>query len=194
MYPEKAEQIITELLTTQLSSDLLYHNLDHTRSVVHSSMELAGMEGVSNSEELFLLLTAAWFHDCGYVNTYESHEEESCRIAMKLLPDAGYTKEQLDIICSMIMKTHVPQQPVTKLEMILCDADLDYLGKNDFSRLGNSLFREWMIKGRVKDENEFNKIQIHFLEGHRYWTSTAQMLRQPVKEKHLQHLKMLCEQ
>ncbi len=193
MYPAKAEHIITDLLTNRLSPELTYHNLHHTKSVVNAANELARLEGITNSNDLFILLTAAWFHDCGYVNTYEKHEEESCRIAMELLPDAGYNQEQIHIICSLIMKTHVPQMPETILEKILCDADLDYLGKDDFVKEGANLYSEWKSRGRVQDESEFNRIQIGFLEKHRYWTSTAQRLREPVKSDHLRRLKEVCE-
>lgn len=193
MYPARAEHIITDLLTNRLSPELTYHNLHHTRNVVNAANELARLEGITNSNDLFILLTAAWFHDCGYVNTYDKHEEESCRIAMELLPDAGYNQEQIHIICSLIMKTHVPQMPETLLEKILCDADLDYLGKEEFFKEGSNLFTEWKSRGRVQDEADFNRIQIRFLEKHTYWTSTAQRLREPVKSDHLRKLKEVCE-
>jgi uncharacterized protein len=194
MYPEKAEKIITELLTNGLSSDLFYHNLYHTNSVVSAALEIAAQEGITDDEDLFLLATAAWFHDSGYISVYERHEEESCRLAMEILPSAGYNQEQIHIVCSMIMKTHMPQQPVTALEMILCDADLDYLGRSEFYDRGVDLFREWKRRGKVNDENEFNRMQIRFLESHRYFTKSSRALREPVKAAHLQKLKELCEQ
>lgn len=189
MYPEKAEKIVTELLSARLSPDLFYHNLYHTKSVVAAALEIASDEGINNGDELYLLATAAWFHDAGYINVYEKHEEESCRLAMEYLPNAGYTQEQIHAVCTLIMKTHVPQLPETLLEKILCDADLDYLGRNEFTHLGAELMREWQVRGKVSDESEFNKMQIKFLENHQYWTNTARKKREPVKAKHLQRLR-----
>jgi uncharacterized protein len=194
MYPEKAEKIITELLTARLSPDLFYHNLSHTKSVVSAALEIAAEEGIKNTDDLFLLATAAWFHDAGYINTYEKHEEESCRLAMELLPDAGYSQGQIHAICTLIMKTHVPQQPETLLEKILCDADLDYLGRNEFASLGADLLMEWKVRGKVNDEMQFNKMQIGFLEGHHYWTKSSQLNREPVKAMHLQKLRKMRDE
>lgn len=193
MYPEKAEEIITELLSTRLSPNLFYHNLYHTKGVVSAALELAALEGITDSEELYLLATAAWFHDAGYVNTYEHHEEESCKLAMSLLPAAGYSQEQIHRICTLIMKTHVPQLPETLLEKIICDADLDYLGRNEFPRVSKELFREWKARDKVTEEAEFNKMQISFLSAHKYWTNSSRRLREPVKAAHLQKLKEIID-
>jgi uncharacterized protein len=193
MDAEKVEIIATGLLLKSLSPDLYYHNLVHTKNVVSAALELAASEGITNEADLTFLLTAAWFHDVGYVVGYEHHERESCKMARELLPQAGFNKQQIDIVCKLIMKTHVPQEPETILEKILCDADLDYLGQPEFTRLGKDLFKEWQAKGRVNDEQEFNLLQINFLQKHKYWTLTSQRLREPVKQQHLQTLKMLCE-
>ena len=162
MQIERAEEFISNLLSNELTSELYYHNYSHTKAVVKASQELASAEGV-NGHDLLLLKTAAWFHDCGYVNIYEHHEEESCRIAKGALPDFGYSEEEIEIICNMIMKTRVPQLPETILEKILCDADLDYLGQNEFTERGKDLYLEWKRMGKVSDEKEFNRMQIHFL-------------------------------
>ena len=34
--------------------------------------------------------------------------------------------------------TKIPQTPLTKLEEIICDADLDYLGREDFFEISRS--------------------------------------------------------
>ena len=190
---KKVEKIVTDLLENRLSSDLYYHNLSHTKNVVSAALELAASEGITEEEDLIYLSTAAWFHDVGYVVGYEHHERESSKLAREMLPHAGFSESQIDVVCKMIMKTHVPQEPESKLEKILCDADLDYLGRPDFPDLGLDLFREWQAKGRVTDRQEFNLLQIGFLQTHKYWTLTSQQLREPIKQQHLQGLKMLCE-
>jgi uncharacterized protein len=194
MYPEKAEKIITELLTARLSPDLFYHNLYHTKSVVSAALEIASEEGIKDEQDLFLLATAAWFHDAGYINVYEKHEEESCKLAMELLPAAGYTQDQIHTVCTLIMKTHVPQLPETLLEKILCDADLDYLGRSEFSRMGSCLMEEWKVRGKVNNASQFNKMQIGFLEKHRFWTKTSQTKREPLKAQHLQKLREMSDE
>jgi hypothetical protein len=74
--------------------------------------------------------------------TYRNHEEAGVEIAREILPDYDYTQEQIDHICQLIMKTKLPPKPVYLLEQIICDADLDYLGRVDFIPVSGNLFRE----------------------------------------------------
>lgn len=189
MQYDKAKKFITQFLKTGISSELYYHNYPHTMDVVEAAEKLAKAENIVDETDLLLLKTAALFHDCGFVNIYVNHEEESCRIARNVLPDFDYTKQQIDIICEMIMKTHANQIPQTHLEKILCDADLDYLGRDDFELIGNSLFKEWKKIGKVKSRKEWNQMQIRFLESHKYLTSAAINSREKKKEEHLLKLK-----
>jgi hypothetical protein len=101
----------------------------------------------------------------------------------------GFTLPEIEIICGMIRATKIPQQPQNKLEEIIADADLDYLGRDDFFTIGGQLFNELKARNVVKDESVWDQIQIKFLENHRYFTVTAQTLRAEQKEKHLQIIK-----
>jgi hypothetical protein len=85
----------------------------------------------------------------------------------------------------MIMATEVPQRPIDALGEVLCDADLDYLGRPDFFRIGNLLFQELKSRGALSTEREWNELQVRFLSGHRYFTATCQRLREPIKQQHL---------
>lgn len=187
---KEAEEFINYHFQTRLPDKLYYHNYDHTIYVLQSAIELAAAEDIINERELLLLKTAALFHDCGYLNTYENHEEESCRIARIYLPEFGYSPPDIDLICSMIMKTKMPQQPQTLLEHILCDADLYYLGGDDFETSGHKLFKEWVAMGKLNNENEWNQMQIKFLESHHYWTNAARANRNNKKIEHLEKLKV----
>lgn len=189
MQLEQASQFITHLLQTKLPGVLHYHDYDHTHSVFIAATELAAEENIIDEHDLVLLKTAAWFHDSGYLNTYENHEEESCRIVREHLPSFGYASEEIDVICALIMKTKMPQRPQTLLEKILCDADLDYLGRDDFEKTGNKLFMEWHAMGKIHDQHEWNRKQIKFLESHSYWTKSAELKRAKQKAEHLQQLK-----
>ena len=44
----------------------MYHSVAHTKDVVKAATRIAKAEGVEG-DELTLLLTAAWFHDSGYI-------------------------------------------------------------------------------------------------------------------------------
>jgi uncharacterized protein len=191
MQLQKAENFIVELLESQLPSTLHYHQFSHTRNVVKASLDLAKKENITDPKELMLLKTAALYHDSGFLHVYNNHEEEGCRISKEVLPGFGYSEADIDEICAMIMKTKIPQQPVTHLEKILCDADLYHLGGVEFDEVGAKLYQERLAYGFVHNEHEWNLIQISFLESHHYWTESAKSAGDQKKLEHLNRLKNL---
>ena len=100
---------------------------------MHNARHIAAAENVSEYD-LEILLTAALFHDTGFLETYKDHEEISCGFAKQYLPNYEYTNEEIEWICDLIRATKIPQKANNKLEQILCDADVAYLGtENIFS-------------------------------------------------------------
>ncbi|MCU0357431.1 MAG: HD domain-containing protein, partial [Cyclobacteriaceae bacterium] len=182
-----AENFIINLQEAELPAYLHYHNIDHVRDVTEAAMRNAN-ESELKDEERMLLRTAALYHDSGFTISSRNHEEHGCTIARESLPRFGYSTEQIDAICSMIMATKVPQTPKTKLEKILCDADLDYLGREDFYDVGRRLYAEMQERGLVETEREWNLIQKTFLENHRYHTVWAQQHREIKKQEYLQEI------
>lgn len=183
----EAKKFILGMLK-KLPQHLSYHSIEHVKDVFDSCKYLAAKEGVKG-EELKLLLTAALFHDSGFLKGPKDHEKKSCTIARRHLPEFGYTKEQIKTICGMIMATRVPQEPKNHLEEIICDADLDYLGRPDFYKIGDKLFAELSVYGIINTEDEWNRLQVRFLEAHHYFTKTALKERKKHKDRHLKQVK-----
>ena len=183
-----AETYILDLLGNELSETLYYHGLHHTSDVTNAALILAKEEGVDDEKSLDLLKTAALYHDSGFINTYKDHEEEGCRIARSQLPLFQYTEEEIEIICGMILATKIPQSPKTQLEKIICDADLDYLGRDDFEPIAATLYQELSVRNLVPDENTWNHIQVKFIGAHQYHTESARHKREIKKQKHLNDL------
>ncbi len=184
---EEAEQFITRKLKDELPGSLHYHNFEHIQDVLQAAMAIAGPEKLS-IEELHLLRIAALFHDSGFIFSPKHHEEKGCEMANQILPAFGFVKGQIDIVCGMILATRIPQTPQTLLEKILCDADLDYLGREDFYQVGERLGREMRDSGLIETDREWNLIQKTFLESHRYHTRYAQSHREELKKRHLQEI------
>lgn len=180
---------ILRKLRTELPPDLFYHGVHHTLDVTGSALAIAGQEGITDQVQLDLLETAALYHDCGFIYTYEGHEEEGCRVVKETLPEFGYSMDHIEVICGIIMATKLPQNARTHLEEIICDADLDYLGRSDFQTIGDSLYEELKVRNRITDRQSWNEVQIHFLSQHRYKTNTSQKLRENDKQNHLLNLK-----
>src|SRR4051794_28119499 len=119
---EEAGKYILGKLNDHLPERLTYHNADHTTDVYFAAQFLGQQENIK-AEEMKLLLTAALYHDSGYLVKDKGHEEESCIIAKDTLPVYNYQGEHIELICGMIMATRVPQTPKNLLEKILADAD-----------------------------------------------------------------------
>lgn len=185
----EAEAFILDKLRTELSDTLYYHSPDHTLDVAEAVGRIAQAEGIIDRETLVLLRTAALFHDAGFLTAYKGHEAESSRLAHEYLPRFGYEPRQIVLISGMIEATKIPQSPKNKLEEILADADLDYLGRPDYEPIAYSLYREMRARDLVPDEEAWKQIQIKFMEQHAYWTDYSKTIRQPAKYFHLRRLK-----
>ena len=188
------EETVLNMLEEKLPKNLYYHNLKHTIDVTTQVEIIGRSEGISDYEML-MLKTAAIFHDTGFTRTYKDHEEAGCEIAREYLPKYDYTPEQIDFICSLIMKTKLPPKPETLLEQIICDADLDYLGRADFIPVSGNLYRELRERGAIEDDiNKWNKMQIKFIEGHQYFTNSAKKMRDVNKNNQLEAIRRLVEE
>lgn len=188
----KAKAYIVKRLNVDLASDLYYHGFHHTVDVLNATKLIIEFEGIQG-EDVELLKTAALFHDCGFLRQYKNHEEVGCEIAREVLPNYGYTTGNLDSICGMIMATKVPQAPKNKLEQIICDADLDYLGRDDFEYIAATLFRELKVNNLIETEQDWNRLQLKFLTQHQYFTPYAKRIREPKKLKHIEAIRKIVE-
>ncbi|MCK4569282.1 MAG: HD domain-containing protein [Bacteroidales bacterium] len=187
----EARDFIIEKLVDELDPDLTYHNIDHTLDVLNAAGNLAELEKISTHDRA-LLETAALFHDSGMLTTYIGHEEASVDIARKYLPDFGYDKKDIDIISDMIITTKLPQSATTYLEKILCDADLDYMGREDFFMIAHQLRYEWNILNiRYTTLRDWYELQIMFLENHNFFTPSSRRLRNEKKANNLEQVKEL---
>lgn len=188
MQYEQAYSFLINKLEKELPSWLTYHNAEHTKNVIASAEYLANTEGITG-ENFQLLRTAALFHDAGFLENHNKHEEISCRLAKKYLPDFGYSEGQINTICGMIMGTKLPQTPTSELGKYLCDADLFYLGTEKYEATAERMFTEFKKTGFVKSKAEWLIKQADFLSTHTYFTHTAKQEGEPHKQVVLKEIK-----
>jgi class 3 adenylate cyclase len=181
------QEIILDKLEMDLPGHLFYHNVKHTVDVV-TEVELIGWAEGCSDEEILLLKTAALFHDAGHIVAYDNHEYFGTQIAREMLPEYNYSSEQIDRICSIIMSTKLPPKPTNILENIICDSDLDYLGRSDFVPVSNTLYEELKAQNKMGSLNDWNKMQVKFISGHQYFTKTARSLREVNKQQQIERI------
>ncbi len=185
---EEAEKFIHNKLKCEIPHSLFYHSYGHTMDVLNAANQLAEMESIIG-DDLLLLRIAVLLHDSGFTVQSSNHEEIGCEIARNILPQFDFTEKEIETICGMIMATKIPQTPHNHLEEIICDADLDYLGRDDFEPIADSLYKELEIYHIISDVNDWNRLQLKFLESHHYFSKSALSLRHEKKQKHMQKIK-----
>lgn len=183
---EGAESFLNRKLENEMPR-LDYHNIDHIKDVFNAALIIAKAEGLSE-DDIKLLRVAVLLHDIGFIKSGKHHEQTGTEMTHNILPSFGFSEEQIEIICNMILATRLPQSPSTQLEKVLCDADLDYLGRDDFHPIATKLSHEMMKNGIVETEREWNLVQKTFFESHRYHTTYSKTNREPQKQKHLQEI------
>lgn len=188
-----AEKYIIRRLSRDLPKGLHYHGIHHTMDVCEAVERIALWEGLKG-EELYLLKTAALFHDAGFIHSYESNEPIGAEMAKEMLPNFGYTKDQIEQVIELIEATKIPQKPKNKLEEIICDADLDYLGRNDFYLIAETLRKELVEFNKIPDNDKFwYEMNVKFLSSHQYFTESAKQRRGDEKKKRLEEIKREIE-
>lgn len=188
----KAERYIMKLLDQQLSPKLHYHSVGHSKDVVNAVERIALLENVTD-EALFLLKSAANYHDAGFIEQYDANEPVGARLAGEILPRFGYTQADINVIQELIYATRIPHDPQNHLQEILCDADLDYLGRDDFHEIADNLRRELKEHGKIQSDRQWDEIQVGFLKMHKYFTKTAIETRREKKMKHLKEVQERLE-
>ena len=176
-----------QLLENGLTVAHHYHGPKHTLNVLKVCNAYIRRESVTQKEAK-LLRIAALFHDTGFVNSYKKHEDESARLAAVEMTKLGIDAQTIKRVQSLIMATKTPQMPKTKLERIICDSDLDYLGRHDYPEISNKLYQELKAFQLVDSKDSWLKQQIAFLQNHQYHTTFAKKNREPVKQKRILEL------
>jgi uncharacterized protein len=185
---DAAKSFALDYLINFVGPEFHYHNLAHTLDVFQAVSMLAIAENI-NQKDMVLLQTAALYHDLGIHTKYYDQEEESIRIIQEHLPDFEFTSSEIKIICNLVADTNLPSKPRSKMSELLCDADLDYLGREDFFEISANLRKEWEEWGFKRSfDKEWYLFQLDFMENHHYYSATAIRTRNEGKQNNIEKL------
>lgn len=184
-----AEAYVEKYIHENVASEFVYHNFQHTCAVVDAARELADHYEVT-SEEKFIIVLAAWFHDTGYAEGWEDHEERSITNAHGYLRDNGVDDTSLFAsIAGAIRATRMPQQPTNFIEQIVADADLSHLGDLSYwDRCGRVRQEFALTRDLVMSDQEWIDFELGFMLNHEYHTEAARELFGERKSKHVKQL------
>ena len=185
---EKASEYASGIISEKLPKGIVYHNLDHTKEVVTTAEEIGKNSGLS-SDDMEMLLIAAWFHDSGITETYNNHEEKSAQIAREFLAINKYPDEKINTVSNLIIVTKIPQNPKNLLEEIICDADISHIGRKGFNTRSQLLRAEWeTLQNKKITDFEWLKSNIEFVAGNKFRTRYAKQNFEKQRLKNLDKL------
>ena len=154
---------------------LVYHNLMHTQTVVERVQEIASFYSL-NESNMFIVLCAAWFHDCGHLfGPAKGHESRSVAIMREYMETTGASEGILQSIASCILATHLPGNPANLREEILCDADVYHFGTREFTFTDALVKREFELINNFTPAN-WDQISLSLLQNYQFHTQYCREL------------------
>jgi predicted metal-dependent HD superfamily phosphohydrolase len=164
---------VLHLFEEKLPRNYLFHNPQHTIDVVTQAQAISEAYHLSSSD-METLLIAAWFHDSGYTEMYEGHEEVSVMLAESYLRTKNFPASRIKEVSACIRATSMPQNPQTLVEKILCDADIANIGSDTFFEMSARLRREHeIVMGKIYTDAEWYSVKHHICTSHRFHTEYA---------------------
>lgn len=180
----EAKKYVFELINTNISEKLLYHSVNHTKDVLKNA-ELIGSLNNLSEEDFNILRISTIFHDIGFIEVYEGHEEISVLYAKKFLEERDIDESIINEVSTAIMATKVPQNPKNLISMILCDADLMNLShEKKYLKDVELLREEWIECGKeVYSQQEFYQVTLDFFKNHHFHTEYGKSTLRPKKDR-----------
>jgi len=167
-----AEEYVFNLFRDKLPNDFVYHNFNHTEMTVKACKKLSKSYNMT-SRDYEVLMLAAWFHDTGYINIYQGHEEESVKL-MKVYLQGHYPEDSISEIEALILSTKFENVPDGSMQEILHDADYISLGSKNFNTRAELLKIEWeRILNKTYTDEEWAQTQLKFLIDTNFKTEEA---------------------
>jgi uncharacterized protein len=183
----KLRRIVLTKLENGLPKHLTYHNLDHVLDVLNVCNQYIKRNKIKG-DDAFLLRIGAIVHDIGFLKTNINHEEVGAEMAANIMESLDMDSEHIEIVKGLILATKIPQNPKTELQKIICDSDLDYLGRNDYPEISSRLYLEFKATNVIKTDQDWKNLQISFLTKHDFHTPFAKKYRNPRKQYWLEQI------
>ncbi|WP_373496523.1 HD domain-containing protein [Aquiflexum sp.] len=183
----KLKRIVLNQLENGLPKHLTYHNLDHVLDVLDVCNQYIKRNKIKG-DDAYLLRIGAIVHDMGFLKSNINHEEEGAEMAAKIMSSLEMDPKHIEIVKGLILATKIPQNPKTELQKIICDSDLDYLGRNDYPEISSRLYLEFKATNIIKTDEDWKNLQISFLTKHDFHTPFAKKYRSPKKQYWLEKI------
>ncbi|MDC8106676.1 MULTISPECIES: Pycsar system effector family protein [Chryseobacterium] len=191
---QKAKNYVENLFKDKLSSVYFYHNFIHTTYTVNKAEEIMKNTPVSKEDQEKVIL-ALWFHDAGYIECAQDHEEKGVEIMKNFLINENYPEDYIEDVSKLILATKINYEPQNLLEKIAKDADCSHFASHDYNDISDSLRKEWELTNvRCFSNDEWNAGNLELLKNkHKYYTDYAKENWEPLKKKNIKKIEKKLE-
>jgi class 3 adenylate cyclase len=185
------EEMVIKMFDDEASPNLYFNNSSMVKNICNHVEILSRAENLPDEEYINLKL-AAVFLLTGYISDYEKPMEASSRLVEEILPSYGFAQVNVEVT-KKIIKNCFTGNKETIEDYILHDSRYDYLGRVDYTKLTDKLFRERTEHGKLASGKEWIEYQRRELEEHEFITKTARLLRSVSKEDQIAGLQVYTE-
>lgn len=184
----ETENYVRSLFKQHHQANLVFHDIEHTQTVVQHTLEIAAHYQLSE-QEIAELAIAAWFHDTGHLVTEPPlHEEKSVAIMDEFIKNKTGDQNLANKIAELIRVTKFPPAPKSLQEMIICDADTFHFGLDDFKKTNKAVKKELILRNMHTMVMDWEKNSLELLQRHQFFTTYCIGLLQEGKEKNIRRL------
>ena len=187
---DELQSAALEYLGKHLDKHYTYHNVGHTLEVC-SAVKLFAENSNLASDVYYALRIAAVFHDFGYLESSSDNE----KLALPYIEDFGrrwnIAGDILRAAYNMVLETVFPYQPASLAGQILCDADVEYIGRDSFLKKAELFRRDLAGEGMVFTEREWWKFELNFLQSNMFFSPACRSLRDAGRLRNLEKVEAL---
>lgn len=183
---------VLQVMREELDVHLFFHDIRHTLDVLEQTVAIGAREEVA-PEELCLLKVAALYHDYGYIRGRKKHIDRSVCLFMRDASDYNLTPDQIQRIVSCIRATNFFKKPEGQLEKIIADANLDYLGREDFILNEQTIYLEYLSDNEVANRLEWYEGLLKFMQSHQFYNASSIIKRSDKKTENMTYVKSMIK-
>lgn len=156
-------------LEQHLDKVYTYHNAAHAMEVCAAVEEFAP-ECNFTIFDLDALRLAAIFHDFGYLEASDNNESLALPYLNEFASACGIDRKLIEHAGTLIMETSFPYCPRSAAGKLLCDADIEYIGRSVFFRQAELFRLELTLQGKSFTDLEWWQYELDFLMQNDFYT------------------------
>lgn len=177
------EELITRMFDNEAPPNLYFHNSSLVRNISNQVELLSNAEQLPE-EEFITVKLASVFLFSGYISDYDNPLGASLLTVDEILPKYGFNPSTIEGVKELIRNSYDNIRR-TASDNILHDARYDYLGRVDFMKLTDKLYKEESEYGKIHEKKEWFELQKKLLIDQGFITNTAKLLRSVTLEDQL---------